>query len=151
MALNISPVVWHASRADIDRPTLLGRTVGDNHANSGLGIFCATEADPYIAGFGDFIFELHLKENPKVFPLTIPQLREMGYQDHIQTTREWFEEKGKALSSEYDLIALVEISGNVDQVILLRDDVVESVVKHSVENFKQSFSQQARHRRNARI
>ena len=44
--------LWHASRANIERPTIAGRTEGENHANSGLGIYCATEPASYIASFG---------------------------------------------------------------------------------------------------
>ena len=58
--------LWHASRADIARPTISGRTVGDHHDNSGLGLFCATAPEAYIANFGPYIFELDLVDDLRV-------------------------------------------------------------------------------------
>ena len=133
----VPPVVWHASRANVDRPTLGGRTVGDNHNNSGLGLFCATKAEPYISGFGDVIFKLHLIENPKVLPMTISELSQMSFQKQLgeYASRKWFEDQGAHWAKDYDVIALVEINDDVGQVIVLHDEAIVSCDKLSKEEY----------------
>lgn len=134
----LPPVLWHASRASIDRPTLAGRTVGDNHANSGLGLFCATEPADYIAGFGATIFALTLVPDPQVMQLTIRELSKMGMPSESPGdpgSREWFEEQGRQWSKEFDAVALVEASGEVHQAIVLRDSAVVACEKMSLEHY----------------
>ena len=70
--------LWHASREEIERPTIEGRTAGDNHANSGLGIYCATKPMDYICGFGGFVHELVLAPASRILRMTIPELNKMG-------------------------------------------------------------------------
>lgn len=134
----LPPVLWHASRAAIDRPTLAGRTVGDNHANSGLGLFCATEPADYIARFGATIFALTLVDSPRIMPLTIQELSKMGMPMalHGETgSREWFEQQGREWAKEYDAVALVEASGEIHQAIVLRDSAIVACAKMSVEDY----------------
>ncbi len=137
MTITSGRTVWHASRANIERPTIADRTVGGNHANSGLGIFCASGPHDYISGFGKHIFSLTLKDDLRVIKLTIPELRDLSFKVTTEEKdRSWFEEYGKKLSDTYDLIELVELDDFVSQVILLRDDIIISSKKFSNEEFK---------------
>lgn len=129
-------VVWHASRADIERPTLEGRTLGDNHANSGLGIFCGAEPHSYLAGFGETVFALTLAPDARALQMSISELARMGRSAHGGVLeRAWFESEGRRLAQGYDLIELVEIHGKVEQVILPRDEAVVAVEKMMRETF----------------
>lgn len=88
-----SRILWHASRADIDRPTIAGRTVGENHANSGLGLFCATAPHSYIAGFGHHIHALTIKDDPRVLTIFVRELAAMGPKGlDEEASRAWFEQ-----------------------------------------------------------
>lgn len=71
-------MVWHASRHEIERPTLDGRIAGDNHANSGLGLFCATAPCEYLGSFGPWVHEMTLAKHLRVMRMGITELREMG-------------------------------------------------------------------------
>ena len=139
----LPPVLWHAGRASIERPTLAGRTVGDHHANSGLGLFCATEPADYIAGFGATIFALTLKPDPCVMQLTIRELSRMGWKEDAPgypQSREWFEQQGREWAQEFDAIALVESSGEIKQAIVLRDCAIVACTKMSVEDYLETVA-----------
>lgn len=125
-------VVWHASRADIERPTLDGRTEGDNHANSGLGLFCGAGPDSYLAGFGPHLFALTLAPNLRRLRWTITDLRTVGDRD---APRSWFEEKGRELAQSFDLIELEENNGIVSQVIVLNEQIITDVKRFTREEF----------------
>lgn len=129
-------LVWHATRSDIERPTIAGRTAGDNHANSGLGIFCASFADDYLYMFGEFIHELTLRDDARALRMPTTQLRLMGYDQDREVDREWFEAQGRKLGQQYDLIELEEIDGQVNQVILLNDEVIVSSRKLEPDAFQ---------------
>jgi hypothetical protein len=136
--MSSSPLVlWHASRADIDRPTIAGRTVGENHANSGLGLFCATAPHAYIAGFGPHVHALTIKEDAKAFTLWVRELAAMGPRDlNEEDSRVWFEQEGQRLSKEYDLIHLKESNGNIEQAIILHDAAIVSSTRFSMEEYQ---------------
>lgn len=128
--------LWHASRAAIDRPTLDGRTSGDNHDNSGLGIFCATSPHDYILGFGAFVHELTLRPDVRVLRMPISDFvalsrRPPGEDDG----RQWFEQEGKRLAQEYDLVEIVEITGIAEQAIILRDDAIVASKRLSADDY----------------
>lgn len=124
-------MLWHASRADIDRPTIANRTVGDGHHNSGLGLFCATAPMDYIAGFGSFIHQLTISPHAKALNMPIRELASLGYGED----RSWFENEGRRHARKYGLIYLVEASGIVEQAIVLRDDTIVSCRKMKLEEF----------------
>lgn len=129
-------LLWHASRADIDRPTLAGRTVGDNHDNSGLGIFCATEPHDYIIGFGEFVHELTVRPDAKVLRMTLAEFAALSRRPWQENGhREWFEQEGRRLAQEYDLVDLVEITGVVEQSIILRDEAIVASRKFSAQEY----------------
>lgn len=133
-------VVWHGSRADIDRPTLAGRTEGENHANSGLGLFCATAPDPYITNFGPVVFALTLAASPRVLFWTVAELRrQSGRSGTEEPARAWFECEGRRLAAVYDVIALRETDGTIRQVIVLADAAIASVEKLSAAEFQRRF------------
>lgn len=141
----IPSVLWHASRAEMDRPTLAGRTVGDNHNNSGLGLYCATAPDGYIARFGSTIFALTLIPEPRVMELTIRELaalgRSMAWSESGSTgSRAWFEELGRKWSEAFDVVALRESSGEIAQAIVLRDDAVVSCERFSAKEYLTQIS-----------
>lgn len=113
---------WHASPHRFDRPHLDQRTQNKGtHANSGLGIFTATEPAEYLWGFGGFLYELELIEGLRHLRVTIDQLRILGSQDHDWN---WFNQERQRLSVHHDVIDLVECSGSVKQTIILRDDAI---------------------------
>jgi hypothetical protein len=139
----IPPVLWHASRADIDRPTLAGRTVGDNHQNSGLGLWCAAKPARYIAGFGATIFALTLVDHPRVKRLTIRELAAMGKplnEPGQPGSREWFEEQGRQWAQQFDVVALVESSGEVAQAIVLSDSAIVGCERMTASDFLESVA-----------
>lgn len=134
-------VVWHASRTDIDRPTLAGRVAGPYHANSGLGLFCGTQPSNYLAGFGSTIFALTLNPESRVLAMDVPALRHLD-QPEEERDRQWFEAEGRRLAADYDVIALMESSGSIDQVILLTDNAIVSAAKMSAETFLAEHAQE---------
>ena len=131
--------LWHASRANIERPTLAGRTEGENHANSGLGIYCATKPASYIASFGAFIHELTLRPDARVMRMTIGELSAMGWVKGEPRERDWFEQEGRRLGQSFDLIELVEISGKVEQAIVLNDSAILECSVQSATDFLASL------------
>lgn len=132
--------LWHASRDDIARPTMAGRTPGENHANSGLGIFCATLPRDYISGFGAFIYELELRSDLRVLNMTVREMGRMGHNSEWAgeelPSRAWFEAKGRQLALDYDLIALAEIDGTIEQAIVLNDEAIAMARQLSREEFE---------------
>lgn len=137
--------LWHASRANIDRPTIAGRTEGENHTNSGLGIYCATEPASYIAGFGSFIHELTLHPGARIMRMTISELSAMGWVKYNDEPRErdWFEQEGRRLGKSFDLIELIEISGRAEQAIVLNDHIIVHSTVQSAADFLASVSSPA--------
>jgi hypothetical protein len=131
--------LWHASRANIERPTLAGRTEGENHANSGLGIYCATKPANYIASFGAFIHELTLRPDVRVMRMTISELSAMGWVKGEPRERDWFEQEGRRLGQSFDLIELIEISGLAEQAIVLNDSAILECKVQSAEAFLAGF------------
>ena len=131
-------VLWHASRANINRPTISGRTEGSHHANSGLGIFCATAPHEYLSGFGSSFHALTLSPDARALKMWTRDLARMGRGNWEEgdNDRQWFEQEGRRLGKEYDIIELVEIEGNVEQVIILNDEVVLSSAKLSLDEFQ---------------
>lgn len=129
-------VLWHASRADVDRPTIAGRTEGANHGNSGLGIFCATGPHDYIGGFGDAIHSLTLREDARVRTITVRELYEMGEAPNgDERDRAWFDAEGRRLAENHDVVLIAESSGWTSQAIILRDDAVVSSRRMTKEEF----------------
>jgi hypothetical protein len=128
-------ILWHASRADIDRPTIAGRTEGDNHANSGLGIYCAMAPYDYINGFGAHIHALTLKEDVRVLSMKLDDLRRMGERAQDDPDRKWYEAQGRRLARDYDIIEIVEINGAAEQAIILSDEAVVSSQRMTSEEF----------------
>lgn len=129
-------VLWHASRADIDRPTIAGRMEGTNHGNSGLGIFCATGPHDYIGGFGDAIHSLTLRADARVKTITVRELYEMGETPNgDERDRAWFDAEGRRLAEKHDVILIAESSGWTSQAIILRDDAVVSSRRMTREEF----------------
>lgn len=128
-----STTLWHASRFDIERPTLSGRIPGDTHDNSGLGIFCATVADPYITGFGDHIFALEIDPLARRPNMTI---REFGALSRApDRDRAWFEAYGQELAQDYDVLDIEETDGDVLQSVILSDHAVLAFKRYTVEAF----------------
>lgn len=129
-------VLWHASRADVDRPTIAGRTEGANHGNSGLGIFCATGPHDYIGGFGDAIHSLTLREDARVKTITVRELYDMGVDpEGDERDRAWFDAEGRRLAEKHDVVLIAESSGWTSQAIILRDDAVVSSRRMTKEEF----------------
>lgn len=129
-----SPILWHASRADISRPTLSGRVPGeDTHANSGLGLFCATAPDDYIVGFGPHVFEIKLVPNARIKLLTIGEFARLslggGY------TWEDFAVLGRQWAQDYDCVAIEELDGHAHQMVILSEAAIADVQRHSREHF----------------
>ena len=144
-----SRTLWHASRANISRPTIAGRTEGDNHENSGLGIFCATEPADYIAGFGSTVHEITLHHSVRVMRLKIKELAAMGrVSGEPQRTRQWFETEGRRWGKDYDVVELVEMDGQVAQAIILNDDAIAACTARPVEAFLAGLAQPRRPRPN---
>ena len=129
--------LWHASRADVERPTVAGRIAGEHHANSGLGLFCATAPHSYIAGFGDNIHEMTLKSEARIMKMGIIDLQKMGQSKESleEPDRAWFENEGRRISQDHDVIILIETNGYASQAILLIDDCVETSRPHSKDAF----------------
>lgn len=128
--------LWHASRADIERPTIVGRTEGANHGNSGLGIFCATGPHDYIGGFGDAIHSLTLRPDARTMTISVRDLYEMGEAPNgDERDRAWFDAEGRRLADKHDVILIAEGSGWVSQAIILRDDAVVSSQRMTKEEF----------------
>jgi len=128
--------LWHAGRADIVQPTVAGRSVGNNHENSGLGLYCATVPARYITGFGETVFGLTIKSNPRVLSLSIRELAEMGQgRDGCPRSREWFEAQGRRWSEDFDVVALVESSGAITQAIVLLDDAIVGCEKFAAKDY----------------
>jgi hypothetical protein len=133
--------LWHASRADIDRPTIEGRIAGDNHANSGLGIYCATDAHDYIKNFGNHIHKMEVVDNARISRITVDDLRKMGSTGDNQNDRDWFEQERERLSKDYDVLLLTEQNGYASQAIILHNSAIASSQKVSIDDFdKQSIS-----------
>lgn len=129
----MSRVLWHAGRADVDRPTIAGRTAGEHHGNSGLGLFCATLPRDYIRGFGEHLYALTVAEGARVLHWSIHDLRQAS--DALDS-RGAFEGEGRRLAQDFDLIEIEEIDGTVEQVIVLNDAAIVSVDRIPLEYFK---------------
>ncbi len=128
--------LWHASRADVERPTIAGRTEGRNHGNSGLGIFCATGPHDYIGGFGESIHSLTLRPDARSTTITVRELYEMGSNDEgDERDRRWFEAEGRRLAEDHDVVLIAESSGWISQAVILRDDAVASSQRMTKEEF----------------
>lgn len=134
MTMKIAPTtLWHASRFDIDRPTLSGRTPGSMHDNSGIGIFCSTIADSYITGFGNHIFALEIDSSARRMKMTIGEFGRASRAP--DRDRAWFEDYGRQLAQDYDLLDIEELDGQVLQSVILNDRVVIGVERYTVEEF----------------
>ena len=136
MSINSIPTsltLWHASRCNIVRPTIEGRVAGDNHDNSGLGIYCSTKPDDYIANFGDYIFQIDLRPDVKVKRITISDLADIS-RDPAHD-RGWFERLGHEWGKLYDIVELEEKDGVVAQAIILRNEAVIRVQRHNPDEF----------------
>lgn len=131
MSTTAPRLLWHASRADINRPTINGRTTGDNHNNSGLGIYCATKPMDYICGFGDTVHQLSICDDARVLRMTIKELANLGRDE----SRQWFEQEGRRLATRYDIIELVEITGIAEQAIVLADEAITACIKLTREQY----------------
>ena len=130
-------VLWHASRANIERPTIANRTEGDNHANSGLGLWCATGPHDYIAGFGATVFALTLVPNARVKEMSLSELVKLGRDE----SREWFDALGREWSQSFDVVSLVERTGEACQAIVLNDAAIASVKRFTQEAFLAEHAQ----------
>lgn len=128
--------LWHASRADIERPTIVGRTEGDHHPNSGLGIFCATGPHSYIAGFGADVHALVIRDDARIMDLTVSDLRKMGEVGDDERDRVWFDARGRELAKDFDVIMIREGNGLSTQAIILNDEVVSSSRRMDVAEFR---------------
>ncbi len=128
--------LWHASRADIERPTIAGRTEGDHHANSGLGIFCATGPHDYIVNFGGDVHALVIREDARIMDLTIPELRIMGETRDGERDRAWFDAEGRRLGKDFDVIMLRETDGLSTQAVILNDEAVASSRRMDEKTFR---------------
>lgn len=127
-------VLWHASRADIPRPTLAGRIPGsDTHANSGLGLFCATAPDDYIAGFGPYVFEIELVSSARVKRLTIGEFARLSRS--AGETWEDFRNLGQQWAQDYECVAIEENDGNIHQMVILSESAIGRVNRHGREHF----------------
>ena len=143
--------LWHASRSDVERPTVSGRITGEHHANSGLGLFCATAPHSYIAGFGDHIHEITLKPGTRILHMDLGELQKMGEAPRVEPHRKWFESEGFTLTGErdrawfeaegfrlsedHDIIMIRERNGYASQAVILHDDCVEMTKAHSKADF----------------
>ena len=130
--------LWHASRSDVERPTIAGRTEGTNHDNSGLGIYCATGPHDYISGFGDAIHSLVMRPDVRVMEMSIEDLRLMGsHGSDIDDgkDRAWFEAQGRRLAVEFDVVLIREDNGYASQAIILTDDAVASSTRMTRDEF----------------
>jgi hypothetical protein len=125
--------LWHASRADIAKPTIANRTVGDNHANSGLGLFCATAPDAYIANFGPYVFALELNAHVRVHTLRIEDFAALS-RDR-QRDRNWFEAQGREWAQQYDVVLIQEIDGRTAQAIIVSDAAIARVTRYDAPAF----------------
>lgn len=127
-------VVWHAGRACLDRPTISGCTTGNNHANSGLGLFCATGPHDYIAGFGGWVYRMELAADLRIMRMETLDLAKMGRQFH---DRDEFDRYGRELARQYDLIELAEINGDVAQCIILNDEAIVACQRMGIADFQE--------------
>lgn len=107
--------------------------MGDHHDNSGLGLFCATAPDDYIANFGPYIFELDLVDDLRVKRLTIGEFAALSRS--AGTTRAEFEALGLRWSDQYDCLAIEEVDGQVCQMVILSDRAIASATRHDVQEF----------------
>jgi hypothetical protein len=127
MTDNKPMTLWHGSRANVERPTIAGRVAGDNHSNSGLGIFCATGPHDYVARFGDAIHAMTIKDDARIMTISTEQLQAMGEtKDGDVRSRDWFDAKGRDLAKDFDVAMIAEHDGWTSQAIILRDDAVAS-------------------------
>jgi len=129
--------LWHASRADIERPTIAGRTEGDHHANSGLGIYCATGPHSYIAGFGGDVHALEMRSDTRIMDMSVEELRRMGDEREGARDRDWFDAQGRRLAQDHDVIMLREDNGLSTQAIILNDEAVASSRRMDATAFKE--------------
>lgn len=129
-----SRVLWHASRApeSVTRPTLAGRTTGEGHANSGLGLFCASGPHDYLVGFGATVFELTLREGVRRRTLPMRDFIAVSHQTH---EREGFEALGRLWAHPWDVVDVLEMEGWHSQSIILADGAIERVQRHTAEQF----------------
>ena len=134
-------ILWHASRADIDRPTIAGRTEGSHHANSGLGIYCATDPHDYIAGFGDHIHKMEVREDARVDRISVNDLQRMGQAKDGDLDRTWFEQERERRSAHHDVLLVIESNGYPSQAIILTDDAIRQNERMTKDEFlSQSIS-----------
>jgi hypothetical protein len=130
--------LWHASRSDVERPTIAGRTEGENHDNSGLGIYCATGPHDYIDGFGDSIHSLVMRPDVRIMEMSIEDLRLMGSQgSDIEDGRDraWFEAEGRRLAARFDVVLIREDNGYASQAVILTDDAIASSIRMTRDEF----------------
>lgn len=128
-----SLILWHASRNDISRPTIEGRKPGENHENSGLGIYCSTSPEEYVVNFGSHIFQIHLRQDVRVKRMDISELlRLSGGGRH---DREWFDDLGRQLGQKYDIIDLIEKDGLATQAVILNDEAIDHVIRLTPEEY----------------
>ena len=128
-------VLWHASRADIGRPTIEGRTDGDHHANSGLGIYCATEPHDYIIGFGNHVHKMELAANARIGRITVRDLQDMGHTETGEHDRACFEQERTRRAQEHDVLLVLEANGYPSQSIILNDAVIAQSERMTKEDF----------------
>lgn len=150
MALNAyPPVLWHASRSAVDRPTLEGRIAGDNHANSGLGLWCATAPHGYLSGFGSTVHALTLASDLRVLTLPLSEVAAMGRhgQGSPAEDRAWFEAHGRRLAETYELLVILEHNGFSSQAIVLKDEAIADSMAMPVALFKRLSSDVQDHMR----
>lgn len=129
-------ILWHGSRADVERPTIAGRVAGNNHSNSGLGIFCATGPHDYVARFGDAIHAMTIKDDARIMTISTEQLQAMGEtKDGDVRSRDWFDARGRDLAKDFDVAMIAEHDGWTSQAIILRDDAVASSTAMTKDEF----------------
>lgn len=129
-------VLWHASRAPVDCPTIAGRSAGDNHANSGLGLYCATHPHDYIAGFGPWVFRLEIAPSVRVLKWDIAQLAGLKPPSQfLDSDREWYESYGRKLGRQFDLVDIQEVDSRVEQSIVLNDQAIVRATRFTREQF----------------
>ena len=131
-------VLWHASRATIERPTIANRTAGENHANSGLGLWCATWPHDYIAGFGPTVFALTLVAAPRVMQMSLGELVRLGRDE----SREWFDALGREWGRDFNVVEIMEKTGEVHQAIVLNDDAIAAVQRFDHATFLAEHAQE---------
>lgn len=134
MSVERRRILWHGSRAPegVMRPTLAGRTEGDGHANSGLGLFCASGPHDYLIGFGTAVFELTLRADVRRQAMPLHDFMEVS---HRWREREEFEALGRSWAQQWDVVDLIERQGWHSQSIVLTDRAIENARRYTTEQF----------------